>query len=241
MEQKKPTRAQLESKIKNATLIVGKAKKSITFGDSGITIYSCKDEVVCSTLSHSHVYQRMLSTGNVSIPCLFLDALVMIAFEHLDEISEKDIEGNVSYSLRKLIRLETLKKNDREIVYSANIFLFNINEPLYGIGTTANDATNLFATFNLLTSKADTFLNARSEDVMQNEFYNELISHIRFNSLTTDLPKESNRESLMKVVKEAETEAYNKIKAYIESEGGKMTDILALTKNDLPSDEENKL
>ena len=241
MEQKKPTRAQLENKIKNATLIVGKSKKSITFGDSGITIYSCKDEIVCSTLSHSHVYQRMLSTGNVSLPCLFLDALVMIAFEHLDEISEKDSEGNVSYSLRKLIRLETLKKNDREIVYSANVFLFNINEPLYGIGTTANDATNLFATFNLLTSKADTFLNARSEDVMQNEFYNELISHIRFNSLTTDLPKESKRENLMKVVKEAETEAYNKIKDYIESEGGKMTYILALTKNDLPSEEENKL
>ena len=62
MEQKKATRAQLESKIKNATLIVGKAKKSITL--DGITIYLCKDEVVCSTVTHSHVYQRILANGN---------------------------------------------------------------------------------------------------------------------------------------------------------------------------------
>ena len=239
MEQKKATRAQLESKIKNATLIVGKAKKSITL--DGITIYLCKDEGVCSTVTHSHVYQRILANGNVSMPCLFLDALVSIALNHLEEISEKDKEGNTSYSLVKLMQLKSLKNVDREIVYSVNLFLFNINEPIYGIGARTNDATNLFATFNLLTSKADTFLNARSEDVMQNEFYNDLISHVRFNSLTTDLPKDANKESLMKVVKDAETEAYNNIKTYIESKGGKMIDILALTKNDLPSEEENKL
>ena len=55
MEQKKPTKKQLEKKLKEATVFVDKAEKSIYLAAIGVGIYISKFQTVLSPNFHRHV------------------------------------------------------------------------------------------------------------------------------------------------------------------------------------------
>ena len=66
MEQKKPTKKQLEKKLREATVFVDKAEKSIYLADIGVGIYITKFQTVLSTNFHRHVWENINSIGIVT-------------------------------------------------------------------------------------------------------------------------------------------------------------------------------
>lgn len=228
MEQKKATRAQLQKKIDNAQIFIEKSQKSIYFGDIGIGIYICKDEVIARTNFHSHIWEKITSS-NFSSPCIFLEQLVNIANEHIKDIEDKNPKGEIYYSFGKLKSINTLTTAEKNLIMLVEYFLYTINEPVFSIGADELSVTKLLMNYILFLAKSQIILDANEGDIIQNDLYNNLISSLRFLSLTGEFDSIKNDE-IKSGITEIESEAYRKIKELIESKGGKILDVIAIPK-----------
>ena len=230
---KKITKQQLQKRIDGAQLIVEKGAnyKAVYFADRGIGIYSCKDYVITSTNFHQNVWNRVTGSG-YNKPCYFLDQLIDIANAHKDDMADKNGKGEVFYSLEKLKSVESLTEADKLIITMVERWIYVLNDAPYVIGAEKLDVTNLMLQYISWLAKSNTMIQQRPEDVIRNDFNNQYISLFRFLSLDAEIAPEFQAD-LQAEVQKIESEAYDKIKAYIENKGGKMLDVIALPKSEI--------
>lgn len=230
MEQKKATRAQLEKRIDNALLIVDKGKefKSIYLGDIGIGVYITKDYAIMTSNFHQHIWNKFNRQG-YNKPYIYLDQFVNLANEHINEIGDKNIEDELFYSMRKLIAISTLSESEKILIGMVYRFIYVANSGIYAIGNENIENTNLLLQYSCWLSYSNVFFEIKDEDVLRNDIYNKFISEFRYNSLDKDIDKKFENK-LKEKINEVEGNAYNQIKKFINENGGKMIDTVALPK-----------
>jgi len=231
MEQGKITRKQILKKLNEAQVFVEKAQKGIRFGDIGVGIYVSEDYVTMESVFHYHVWKNIVGDGE-SRPVTMLKQFVDIALLHLDEIKDKNTQGELFYSFGKLIGIPTLTNTEKLNIVLVMEFIYTNNSTIYAIGYSEFDMTNLHTAYKCWMARADAFMIAgeSEHDITQNENYNNIIFRMRANSLAYDIDKDSEL-LLTEKIKEAETKALEEIKSFIESKGGKLLDNVVLHKD----------
>lgn len=175
MEQKKPTKAQIERRLQNAVVLVEKTTntKSIYLTDKGLRLTVTDDYAVVETLSHRHVFDRVSLSG-LSRPYLYVDRLIDIA-------NSNNCKAENGYSFAKL--LEVLKEKENQAEYNIAVYtdwwIFNCFQPLYGI---AEDETSSFLVYedyvhNL--ARNQVILEQRNEDVTNKQFIDKVIKNVQ--------------------------------------------------------------
>ena len=145
MEQKKPTKGDLERRMKNALVLVPKDKdyKSVYFDDKGLRLEVTQDYACIKTNFHTHVFSSVTMSG-VSRPYMYVSSLIDLANDN--DCIVTDEKGNQRRSYSKLIN--TLKEKNDKAEYNIAVYtdwwLFNIFNPLYSID---ENAASQFKTF----------------------------------------------------------------------------------------------
>lgn len=174
MEQKKPTKGNLEQRIKNAIVFVPKDKetKSVYFSDKGMRLTHTMDSTIIATGFHRHVYDNITMSG-ISRPAMYVERIIDFALEN-DCIVE-DSKGNKSYSFEKL--LETLKKKEDQTEYNiavyASWFFFIIFAPIYSIDTNAASQFNVYFTYMNHIATQHIFLSEHKDGMTNKQFVEE--------------------------------------------------------------------
>lgn len=218
MEQKKPTAAQLQLRIKRAVLHIDRTKgtKEVYFDDKGLRLIVTDDEVIVQTGFHSHVFTKFTAAG-YSRPCLYIERLVDFAYEN--DCTSKDGKGNTTRSYKKL--LSTLKNKEDSTEYNIAMYvdwyLFNLFQPLYAIGE--NGAQQFLTYYNYLHNIAaqHIFLDEHKNGMTNKEFverHNELMAdflkNIEESQIFEPMSDEQFKEHEMEAMKELEIEQNTK-------------------------------
>lgn len=171
MESKKTTRGQLERRIKNAVVFVPKDKdtKSIFFSDKGLRVTVTSDYAVIETGYHRHVFNNFTSIG-VSRPYLYSKRLVEIA-------EENGCESSFTRLLSVLKDKED--KSEFNIVTYIEWWLFNIFQPLYGIGEGETEAFLVYEDYIHNISRTSMLLSEKNEDVTNRQFIDILTKNMK--------------------------------------------------------------
>ena len=178
MEQKKKlTNAQMQKRIENAIVFVPKTKDtvSIFFSDKGVRLVADNDGCVIETNYHRHVYSNITSAG-MSRPYLYTKRVIEIANDNLDAIKTES-----GYSFQKLI--EVLKaKEDRmeyDIVTYYDWFLFNVFQPLYGIGETEIESFLVYEDYIHNIARNTILLSERTEGMTDKQFIQKVFDNMK--------------------------------------------------------------
>jgi hypothetical protein len=177
MEQKKKlTNAQLQKRIENAIVFVPKTKDTISifFSDKGVRLVADADGCVIETNYHRHVYSNITSSG-VSRPYLYTKRIVEIANRH-----EREIKTESGYSYQRLIEIlkEKEDKSEYNIVVYYEWFLFNIFQPLYGIGETEIESFLVYEDYLHNIARNAILLSEKTEDLTNKGFIQKVIDNI---------------------------------------------------------------
>ena len=205
MEQKKKlTNAQLQKRIENAIVFVPKTKDTISifFSDKGVRLVADSDGCVIETNYHRHVYSNITSAG-VSRPYLYTKRVIEIANE--TAITEK-IKTESGYSYQRLIDVlkEKEDKSEYNIVVYYEWFLFNIFQPLYGIGETEIESFLVYEDYLHNIARNAILLSERTEDMTNKQFIQKVIESI--NGFTSDLeervlfPKKTDEQAMQEEI-----------------------------------------
>lgn len=192
MEQKKKlTNAQLQKRLANAIVFVPKTKDTISifFSDKGVRLIADFDGCVIETNYHRHVYSNITSAG-VSRPYLYTKRVIEIASDKhtLEEITIKDKDDNfVGYSYQRLIEVlkEKEDKSEYNIIVYYEWFLFNIFQPLYGIGETEIESFLVYEDYLHNIARNAILLSEKTEDITNKQFVQRVIDNI--NEFTDNL------------------------------------------------------
>lgn len=158
MENKKPTNAQLQRKIRNAVVFVPKDKdtKSVFFSDKGVRLTVTMEEAVIETGYHKHVFFWM-TQGGVCQPFLYTKRVIELAIENEAGCIE---DGGYSFEKLKKHLEDAGDKAMSNMLEYYGWYLSNIFYPLYSIGTSNaetffvyNDYIHHFATQSVLMSE----------------------------------------------------------------------------------------
>ena len=184
MEQKKKlTNAQLQKRIENAIVFVPKTKStvSIFFGDKGVRLIADNDGCVIETNYHRHVYSNITSAG-VSRPWLYTKRVIEITQNKLEAIKTKS-----GYSYQRLLDLlkEKEDKSEYNIVVYYEWFLFNIFQPIYGIGETEIESFLVYEDYLHNIARNAILLSEKTEDITNKQFIQKVIDNIK--EFTNDL------------------------------------------------------
>ena len=184
MEQKKkPTNAQLQKRIENAIVFVPKTKDTISifFSNKGIRLVADSDGCVIETNYHRHVYSNITSAG-VSRPYLYTKRIIEIANDNLDAIKTES-----GYSYQRLVDVlkEKEDKSEYNIVVYYEWFLFNIFQPLYGIGETEVESFLVYEDYLHNIARNAILLGEKTEDITNKQFIQKVVDSI--NEFTNDL------------------------------------------------------
>lgn len=178
MEQKKkPTNAQLQKRIQNAIVFVPKTKDTISifFSDKGVRLVADTDGCVIETNYHRHVYSNITAAG-VSRPYLYTKRVIEIANENLEEIKTES-----GYSFQRL--LDALKekedKSECNIVAYYEWFLFNIFQPLYGIGETEVESFLVYEDYIHNIARNAILLGEKTENMTNKQFIQKVVDNIK--------------------------------------------------------------
>lgn len=232
MEQKKPTKGQLEKMLKEASVYVAKANKKVHFSDIGVTIYDCPDEIVLMSNFHTQIWEKINAKG-YSETCIMFSQLIDITLNHMSEIAKKDKKDNVYYTLSSLKSLKTLSENELAIIDLVEVFIYTSEGISYSLGFNDSSVLKLRTLYNVSMSVYNQIFDIaeKNENVDANTYWKGLISELRLGNLYINLNKE-HIDEVVEFVKSTENEAYDKIKSFIESKGGSMKDIVAIHKQD---------
>ena len=186
MEQKKKlTNAQLQKRLENAIVFVPKTKDTISifFSDKGVRLVADNDGCVIETNYHRHVYSNITSAG-VSRPYLYTKRVIEIASDKniLEEITVKDKNDNfVGYSFQRLIDVlkEKEDKSEYNIVVYYEWFLFNIFQPLYGIGETEIESFLVYEDYLHNIARNAILLSEKTEDMTNKQFIQTILESIK--------------------------------------------------------------
>lgn len=199
MKKKKLSNAQLTKRIQQAVVFVERTKttEEIYFFDKGLRLIVTEDYAVVETGWHRHVF-NYITSGGLSQPCIFVRQFIEIANKAQSEHGDiLDPEKGFSYS--KLF--EVLKKQEDQaefnICWYVDLWLFNIFNPLYSIGT--NEASSFLVYENYLHNMARSrvILEEKKEDVtnkdfiakvtgLMQDFANDMQERVVFHKLTDE-------------------------------------------------------
>ncbi len=240
MEQKKPTKKQLEKKLKEATVFVDKAEKSIYLADIGVGIYISKFQTVLSTNFHRHVWENINSVGYSGV-FMYLNSFLDIVIAKLDDIKDKNTKGELYYSFGKL-KACALSENERMIVSKVEMFIYSVNDGLYSIGSDSDPiGIMLYLDYLYTMSKATLISELPEGDILVNTFVKDLVSRMFTNSLqiSFDDSDKDTAEKLKKGIQNIFNNAFNETQKLLADNGGKMLDTIAFPKKE--QDEANDL
>lgn len=240
MEQKKPTKKQLEKKLKEATVFVDKAEKSIYLADIGVGIYISKFQTVLSTNFHRHVWENINSVGYSGV-FMYLNSFLDIVLSKLDEIKDKNTKGELYYSFGKL-KACALSENERMIVSKVEMFIYSVNDGLYSIGSDSDPiGIMLYLDYLYTMSKATLISELPEGDILVNTFVKDLVSRMFTNSLqiSFDDSDKDTAEKLKNGIQNIFNNAFNETQKLLADNGGKMLDTIAFPKKE--QDEANDL
>jgi hypothetical protein len=178
MEQKKkPTNAQLQKRIENAIVFVPKTKDTISifFSDKGVRLVADNDGCVIETNYHRHVYSNITAAG-VSRPYLYTKRVIEIANDNLDSIKTES-----GYSYQRLIDVlkEKEDKSEYNIVVYYEWFLFNIFQPLYGIGETEIESFLVYEDYIHNIARNTILLSEKTEDMTNKQFVQKVFDNMK--------------------------------------------------------------
>lgn len=203
MEQKKkPTNAQLQKRIDNAIVFVPKTKDTISifFSDKGVRLVADNDGCVIETNYHRHVYSNITSAG-ISRPYLYTKRVVEIANRHEHEIKT---EGGYSYQRLIDVLKEIEDKSEYNIVVYYEWFLFNIFQPLYGIGETEIESFLVYEDYLHNIARNAILLSEKTEDITNKQFIQKVIDNIK--EFTSELeervlfPKKTDEQAMQEEI-----------------------------------------
>lgn len=184
MEQKKKlTNAQLQKRIENAIVFVPKTKDTISifFSDKGVRLVADNDGCVIETNYHRHVFANITSAG-ISRPYLYTKRVIEIANANLDEIKTES-----GYSFQRLVDVlkEKEDKSEYNIIVYYEWFLFNIFQPLYGIGETEIESFLVYEDYLHNIARNAILLSEKTEDITNKQFIKKVVDSI--NEFTKEL------------------------------------------------------
>lgn len=181
MEQKKPTKAQMERRLSNAIVLVEKTKdtQSVFFSDKGVRLTVTEDKAVIATGFHQHVFDAYNMNG-MSRPYLYTKRIVELALENDCEV--RNDKGNpTGYAYAAL--LETLKKKEDKseynIAYYYSWYLLNIFAPLYNIGETEIETFVTYFDYICNIARNAILLDERKEDMTNKMFIEKFLENIK--------------------------------------------------------------
>lgn len=220
MEKKnsKPTNAQLLRRIQKSPLHLDFTKNTVSlyFSDKGLrlTVDDSEGYALIATGYHTHCFQSWTSNG-ISRPFLYTKRVVEIANENLDAMKT---EGGYSYQRLVEVLKEKEDNSEYNIVVYYEWFLFNIFQPLYGIGETEVESFlvyedyihNIARNAILLSEKTDDMTNKQFlQKVIDNikEFTDDLKEHVLFHKKTDEQMMQENIEAIQEQENEQAVEA----------------------------------
>ena len=208
---KKETKGQLERRIKNAIVFVPKDKdtKTIFFSDKGLRLTVTSETAVIATNFHSHVFNSYTTDG-LSRPYLYTKRLIEIA-------NENDCETPNGYSFGVL--LSKLKEKEDKAEYNLATYiswwLFNIFQPLYGIGESEVESLLVYEDYIHNVARTSIFLSEKTEDMTNKQYITEVLNSVREFSNNIEehviFPKKTDEEIMQEnidAIKEQEIEDY---------------------------------
>lgn len=212
MEQKKKlTNAQLQKRIENAIVFVPKTKDtvSIFFSDKGVRLVADSEGCVIETNYHRHVYSNITSAG-VSRPYLYTKRVIEITQNKLEAIKTES-----GYSYQRLIDVlkEKEDKSEYNIVVYYEWFLFNIFQPLYGIGETEIESFLVYEDYLHNIARNAILLSEKTEDITNKQFIQKVIDSI--NEFTDNLeehvlfPKKTDEQVMQEEVEAIQEQEQN--------------------------------
>ena len=212
MEQKKkPTNAQLQKRIENAIVFVPKTKDTINifFSDKGVRLVADNDGCVIETNYHRHVYSNITSAG-LSRPYLYTKRVIEIANNNLDAINTES-----GYSFQKLIDVLKAKddKSEYNIVTYYDWFLFNIFQPLYGIGETEIESFLVYEDYIHNIARNTILLSEKTEDMTNKQFIQKVFDNMK--EFTDNLeenvlfPKKSDEQTMQEEIEAIQEQEQN--------------------------------
>lgn len=178
MEQKKPTKAQIENRIKNAVLHIDKTKdtKSIYFSDKGLRLVVNEDFAIVETGYHRHVFSRITSSG-VSRPYLYVEQFIDIALNN--DCKVKDAKGNDAYSYTKLFEVTKDKETEYNILWYADKWMFNIFQPLYSIGESEAELFLVYESYLHAIARNALILGEHKEKMTNKQFIDGVVKNLK--------------------------------------------------------------
>ena len=211
MEQKKkPTNAQLQKRIENAIVFVPKTKDTVNifFSDKGVRLIADNDGCVIETNYHRHVYSNITSAG-LSRPYLYTKRVIEIANNNLDAINTES-----GYSFQKLIDVLKAKddKSEYNIVTYYDWFLFNIFQPLYGIGETEIESFLVYEDY-IHNIARNAILLSETEDMTNKQFIQKVFDNMK--EFTDNLeenvlfPKKSDEQTMQEEIEAIQEQEQN--------------------------------
>lgn len=171
MEKKKPTKAQIENRIKNALVFVPKDKEysGVYFADKGLRLETTMDSAVISTNFHRHVFNAYTASG-FSRPYLYTKRIIEIALEN-------DCKTENGYSYAKLI--ETLQAKEDKTEYNIATYYqwwaSVIFDGLYSISEEAFGSWLVYFKYQQVIATNSIILDERNADVTNKQFVEKFI------------------------------------------------------------------
>jgi hypothetical protein len=178
MEQKEPTKGQLQNRLRNAILHIDKTKdtQSIYFDDKGLRLTINEDVAIIATGFHQHVFQNITSQG-ISRPWLYTKRFIEIAFDN--DCTVQDSKGQITHSYAKLFDLLDKKEDKSEfnVAWYYDLYISNLFHPLYSIDETEIASFLVYEQYLHNIAKQQVLLGEHTEDMTNLQFVDALIDN----------------------------------------------------------------
>lgn len=177
---KKPTRGEIERKIRSSIVFVPKDKdtKSIFFDDKWLRLTVTDDYAIIATGAHQHVFNNVTGHG-ISRPYQHTKRFIEIALENDCTITDK--KGNEKRSYTKLFALLKAKEDKTEynLCWFIDLWFNNIFMPLYGIDETESAAFLVYEQYLHNVSRQKVILQEKQEDMTNLQFVQQVLENER--------------------------------------------------------------
>lgn len=177
-QQKKPTKGDLEKKMRSAVVFVPKDRETISvyFDDKGLRLTATEDFAIIATGAHQHVF-RSVTVAGISRPYLYTQRFIEIALAN--DSTWKDENGQVRRSYSKLFEIIKNKEDKTEynICWYVDLWLFNIFSPLYSIDETEIASFIVYEQYLHNIARSQVILSEHTEDMTNLQFVDALIDN----------------------------------------------------------------
>ena len=214
MKKKKPTKGDIERRLRDAIVLVPKDKewKEIYFADRGLRLTITMDYTVVATFYHRHVFDNINANGFCRA-ALYVKKLIEIAYAN--DCTFKNEKGEVSYSYEKL--LDTLKKKEDKSEYNIAMYvswwLMNIFAPLYQLSDEPSMQFVLYYNYLNNISNQSIFLDEHKEGLTNKQFIEqhnkmmeELFANLQESQIFEPLSDEQRMQQEIEALQQQEAE-----------------------------------